>query len=202
MAVKLFKGAMTSDGLPDREIAACLAAGLHPHLTGALGRVAHHPEGREGLVMPKLPAAWRVLAGPPSLASCTRDVYDPATTVTPAAALRLAAGIARAAAHLHARGLMHGDLYAHNILWDGTEGEAVLGDFGAASALPGGQEGAAWRRVEVRAFGVLLGELLDRCTAPPGWARALAAACLGPPAGRPTMAEAAEGLARGSVTAR
>lgn len=32
-----------------------------------------------------------------------------------------------------ARGLLHGDLYAHNLLWDGTDGQAVLSDFGAAS---------------------------------------------------------------------
>ena len=33
VALKLFKGAMTSDGLPEREMAACLAAGAHPHLS-------------------------------------------------------------------------------------------------------------------------------------------------------------------------
>ena len=58
---------------------------------------------------------------------------------------------------------MHGDLYAHNILWDGQAGDATLSDFGAACALPLGDEGDAWRRIEVRAWGLLLGELLDRC---------------------------------------
>ena len=43
VALKLFKGAMTSDGLPEREMAACLAAGEHPNLTGALGRLVDHP---------------------------------------------------------------------------------------------------------------------------------------------------------------
>ncbi len=163
VAVKLFKGAMTSDGLPEREMAACLAAGAHPHLTGALGRVAGHPDGADGLVMPLLPAAWRALAGPPSLASCSRDVYAPDLRLSPEVALRIARGVSAAAAHLHARGLGHGDLYAHNVLWDGAAGEAVLSDFGAASALPEGEAGRAWARVEVRAFGLLLGELLDRC---------------------------------------
>ena len=201
VALKLFKGAMTSDGLPDREMAAALLAGDHPHLAGALGRVAGHPEGMAGLVMPLLPGAWRVLAGPPSLASCTRDVYDPALRLAPGVALRLAGGVAAAAAHLHARGLMHGDLYAHNVLWDGASGAAALSDFGAASGLPGGAEGTAWRRVEVRAFGLLLGELLDRCGAVPPALRALEAACTGPARERPAMEAVVDALSGHAVVA-
>ena len=43
----------------------------------------------------------------------------------------------------------------------------MLSDFGAACALPEGREGDAWRRVEARAWGLLLGELLDRCAPDP-----------------------------------
>lgn len=195
VAIKLFKGAMTSDGLPEREMAASLAAGDHPGLVGALGRIAGHPDGRPGLVMRLLPADWRALAGPPSLESCSRDVYPEGLRLTPGAARRIALGVAEAAAHLHARGLMHGDLYAHNILWDGTAGDAVLGDFGAASTLPEGAAGAAWRRVEVRAFGLLLGELLERAGAAPAALVDLAEACTGAPRERPAMAEVARRLA-------
>ena len=46
--------------------------------------------------------------------------------------MRLAHGIASAASPLHAQGILHGDLYAHNILAIPT-GQALLGDFGAAS---------------------------------------------------------------------
>jgi hypothetical protein len=141
VALKLFKGALTSDGLPEREIAACLAAGQHPNLTSAFGRLTEHPEGVEALLMPLLPADWRPLAGPPSLASCSRDIYPPGLRLAPETALRIARDIAAAAAHLHRRGILHGDLYAHNTLWDGASGEAVLSDFGAACALPAGPEG-------------------------------------------------------------
>ena len=199
VALKLFRGAMTSDGLPEREMAACLAAGGHPNLTGGLGRVIGHPEGADGLLMPLLPAGWRVLAGPPSLASCSRDIYDPALRLHPDRALRIARAAAGAAAHLHARGMIHGDLYAHNILWDGTAGEAVLSDFGAASGLPPGNEGAALQRIEVRAWGVLLGELLDRCAPEPAAIddlRSLEDACVQPdPRARPSMAEVSQALA-------
>ena len=194
VAVKLFKGTMTSDGLPGREMAACLAAGAHPNVAGAIGRVADHPDGLDALVMPLLPSHWRILANPPSLASCSRDVYEDGFNLPLGAALRIAGGIARAGAHLHGRGLLHGDLYAHNILWDGETGDAVLSDFGAASFMPPG----AARRLEpldVLAFGLLLGELLARCEAGDGSAYALQRACVAPdPAARPHLAEVADAL--------
>ncbi|MEB3362141.1 MAG: leucine-rich repeat-containing protein kinase family protein, partial [Synechococcaceae cyanobacterium] len=52
VAVKLFKGAVTSDGFPATELAACLAAGNHAHLIGVIGVLSGHPEGTSGLVMP------------------------------------------------------------------------------------------------------------------------------------------------------
>ena len=51
VAVKLFKGAMTSDGLPGSEMAACIAADVHAHVIGVEGRIAGHPHGAQGLVM-------------------------------------------------------------------------------------------------------------------------------------------------------
>ena len=51
VAVKLFKGAMTSDGLPRCEMAVSLAAGRHPNLIGVAGRVSDHPSGIPALVM-------------------------------------------------------------------------------------------------------------------------------------------------------
>ncbi len=195
VALKLFKGAMGSDGLPEREVAACLAAGDHPAVIGALGGVTGHPEGIPGLLLRLVPAEWPVLAGPPSLASCSRDVYDPALRLGADAVRRLAGGIASALAHLHGRRLMHGDLYGHNILWDGRDGAAVLGDFGAASTLPEGEAGRALARIETRAFGILLDELLALCAEASDRLRDLTRACTQPePAARPAMADVAATL--------
>lgn len=186
VALKLFKGAMTSDGLPAHEMAACLAASGHPHLVGAIGRVDGHPDGTEALVMPLVPVHWRALAGPPSLESCTRDVYDPALRLAGPAALRIARQIADAVAHLHGRGVLHGDLYAHNILWDGAAGDATLSDFGAACTMPAPHP----ERIEVRAFGLLLGELAELAPDAPAILREVAALCTRPrQAERPAMAE-------------
>lgn len=163
VALKLFKGAVTSDGLPLNEMNACISAGMHPHLISVLGKLAAHPEDAHGLVMALIDSSFRNLAGPPSLDSCTRDVYPAALSFDLDAAIQIALGIASAAEHLHAQGIMHGDLYGHNIL-HGADGRAILGDFGAASFVPPDDPlvAKALQRIEVRAFSCLLEELLER----------------------------------------
>ena len=194
VAVKVFKGAVTSDGLPQDEMAACMAAGLQPHLIGATGRVVGHPERRQALVMPLVDPSFSVLAGPPSLDSCTRDVYAETVRFSPSTELRLLGSIASAASHLHGRGLLHGDLYAHNILWK-TSGTALLGDFGAASFIGDNADAAAMGRMETRAFGCLMEEVLHRCDGAENDTIGKALLqwrdlCLGPqPAHRPSMAD-------------
>ena len=166
VAVKLFKGTVTSDGLPGSEMAACISAGAHPNLVPVKGKIGHHPAGAEGLVLDLIDPAFRNLAGPPSLASCTRDVYAAGTTFSVEVVLQIAHGIAAAAQHLHTRGIMHGDLYAHNTLTT-SDGTSLLGDFGAACFFnPEDTEMApTLQRLEVRAFACLLEELLEHCQA-------------------------------------
>ena len=163
VAVKLFKGALTSDGLPRSEKAACLSFGEHPRLLGATGKISAHPAAKTGLVMPLIAPQFKNLAAPPSLESCTRDIYAAEQKFSLPVLLNLAHGIASAVAHLHAKNILHGDLYAHNILWN-EHGDALLGDFGAASFMP--DDAHDLQRIEVRAFGCLLEELLERCDAP------------------------------------
>jgi hypothetical protein len=163
VAVKLYKGEMTSDGSPLHEMNACITAGIHPNLIRVEGRIVDHPQHTHGLVMQLIAPSYRNLAGLPSLASCSRDVYAEDTRFSAAVALRIARGIASVAGHLHRQGITHGDLYGHNILWN-EHGDCLLGDFGAASfhATQDNLESRALQRLEVRAFGVLLGELLER----------------------------------------
>ncbi|WP_019947260.1 leucine-rich repeat-containing protein kinase family protein [Hymenobacter aerophilus] len=202
VALKLFKGAVTSDGLPHCEMLACLRAGLHPNLIAVEGRLTGHPAGTEGLVLELIGPEFTNLAGPPTLASCTRDEYAPATRFELPALLQLAGGIAAAAAQLHGRGIVHGDLYAHNILATNT-GAALLGDFGAAGFIPPTSPEATelLPLLESRAFGNLLEELLDRCPVRPETAATLAelrdwqARCQQPQvAARPRLAEVSQRL--------
>ena len=163
VAVKLYKSSITSDGSPINEMNACIAAGEHPNLIKVLGRVAGHPDNQAGLVMELIDPSFSNLAALPSFDSCSRDEYAESTRFTYDSALGIARGIASAANHLHERGICHGDLYAHNILHN-AEGDCVLGDFGAACfhATDDSQQSRALQRIEVRAFGILLGELLQR----------------------------------------
>lgn len=192
VAVKLFKGAVTSDGLPQSEMTATLHAGRHAGLIPLRGQVVGHPASIRGLVMDLIAPTFCNLAGPPSYASCTRDVYAQGLCFDAATLLRIARTVASAAAHLHRRGVLHGDLYAHNILFD-EAGHALIGDFGAASLYPVDDRVLArgLQRIEVQAFGILLGELL--ALGPAAWpARSVLAelqmACgADAPAQRPTF---------------
>ena len=169
VAVKLFKGAVASDGLPRYEMDASLAIGTHPHLIPVRARLKGHPEGIAGLVMSLIPPTYTSLAGPPSFETCTRDVYPVGSALTPKTSVRLALGIASAARHLHELGFSHGDLYAHNILLN-DEGHGLLGDLGAASfyGVTRAPDPQALHRIEVRAFGFLLEELITQTS----WAEA------------------------------
>ncbi|WP_310484710.1 leucine-rich repeat-containing protein kinase family protein [Chamaesiphon sp. VAR_48_metabat_403] len=164
VAIKIFKGAMTSDGAPADEMNACMAAGGHPHLVGALGKIGDCPDERSGLILSLIPPDYKNLGNPPSLDSCTRDTYPEGISFTVAKILQIAIAISSAAAHLHAQGIMHGDLYAHNIMTN-DRGNCLLGDFGAASSYDRTNSIAslASERLEVRAFGCLLEDLLVRC---------------------------------------
>jgi len=201
MALKLFKGAVTSDGLPEHEQAACVAAGQHPALCTPTAQLAGHPQGQTGLLLPLIPPDFVNLAGPPSLSTCSRDVYAPGLQLATPVLLRLAHTLASAVAHLHASGVMHGDLYAHNTLWQPATGQALLSDFGAACLLPTHLPtlSRALQALEVLAFGHLLNELL--ALAIPGQpvppvVSALAQACTSAtPALRPDMVAVEQALA-------
>ena len=176
VAVKLFKGAVTSDGLPGCEMNACIAAGRHPNLIGLLGQLEGHPQATPGLVLELIDAGFSTLANPPSLESCTRDLYPADCRFSLAQVLGIAGGIASACAHLHAQAINHGDLYGHNILHHST-GACLLGDFGAASLYGRQSAGTATalEQIEVRAFACLLEELLERCEGCPATLERLSA---------------------------
>ncbi len=198
VAVKIFKGELTSDGLPASEMAASLAIGAHEHVIGILGLMADHPEGAAGLVMSLIERDFASLAKPPTLETCTRDLYADETTFTAQTALTIATGVAAAAQHLHEHGVLHGDLYAHNVLINHS-GHSLLGDFGAAALCPPSYD-RALQRIETRAFGILVTELLGRVPRRDHSALAQALAeiaheCMQPNASqRPLLAEVATRL--------
>ena len=200
LALKLFKGEVTSDGLPEHEIAGSLAAGPHTALCTPVAELQGHPDGTRGILLPLLPPTLTPLAGPPSMDSCTRDVYAPGFEIDADAAWALARRMLAGLGHLHGRGVMHGDFYAHNILWDVASGHATLSDMGAACVMPSNQPALTrdLLALEVRAFGILLEELVARVPDAQGDSRpvtalkAAAQQCLAlNPAERPELASLA-----------
>ena len=167
VAVKLFKGAVTSDGLPDDEMNASILAGNHPNLVTLLSKITHHPEDKKGLLLSLIPPHYTNLSNPPSFESCTRDVYPINTSFTLKDTLTIAKGIASVGVQLHERGIMHGDLYAHNTLI-GTDAHPLFGDFGAASLYDiEDPKASLLERIEVSAYGCLLEDLLTYTKAEP-----------------------------------
>lgn len=162
IAIKVFKGEVTSDGFPDDEMQTCVAAQSHPSLVTLLGEIEDHPQQKQGLIMELIPPHFYNLGLPPSLSTCTRDTFKEDTLFSSEQILQIAIAIASAAAQLHTKGIMHGDLYAHNVLVD-RSGNALMGDFGAASFYDVNDLHAKKiQQIESRAFGCLLEDLLLR----------------------------------------
>lgn len=161
VAVKVFKGEITSDGLPQEEMDINISMGQHPHLIDVLARVTGHPEGKDVLMLELIPPHFFNLGLPPTLQTCSRDVYAEGFKLSFSHILKILQGMAAAAVHMHERGIMHGDFYAHNIMID-TKANSILGDFGGASYYPPEEHEIhqALERLEVRAFGYLIKELL------------------------------------------
>lgn len=198
VAIKEFKGDITSDGLPKDEMAAAIAAGEHDHLIEVIGQIIGHPEEKSALALALIADDYRNLALPPCLDSCTRDNYHDETTFSLDDLLKITGAIASVAAHLHESGIVHGDLYGHNILIN-DEAHCLLGDFGAATRYHGIDPKLhhAIERIEVRAFGCLLEELLHRIQPDDAIRHAdiidhlhqLRDACLAKPKQRPAFSE-------------
>jgi len=198
VAVKLFKGAVTSDGLPDDEMEISIAAGRHENLIQVLGKVKSHPENKIGLIMELISPTFINLGNPPSFETCTRDVFDSGCKFTEQELLQMAKEMASVCEQLHAKGINHGDFYAHNILIDKSK-KSILGDFGAASFYDVALKNAKnIERVEVRAFGCLLEDLfglVGECDADK-WKK-LVTKCMWPEVKlRPSFSEVVEELKR------
>lgn len=157
VAVKLFGKGLTTDGLPQDEMQASGIAGAHPSLIPVIGEVTAAPQGQAGLVMALIPSNFKVLGSPPDLVTLTRDTSLPKLTVS--TILSSLQAVCSALRHLHRRGIMHGDVYAHNLLVN-SHAQTYMGDLGAASLYDQAKDNGRRERIDVRGFGYLLGDIL------------------------------------------
>lgn len=159
IAVKKYKGHVTSDGDPRDELHACLAAGQHPNLVPVIAKIEQ--PGQLGLVMNLIDSEYTNLGEPPTFQSCTRDYFPDDFMLTVSAVLKITRSMLGILLHLRGRGICHGDIYAHNILTN-ADADVLFGDFGATSSYTSlsSAQADALERIEVRAFACLLEDLL------------------------------------------
>lgn len=160
VAVKVFKGDITSDGLPESEMQACMKANTHPNLIKIKGTIALHPESKLGLVLELLHESYKNLGSPPNFDTCTRDVFYNHPKYAINDVLNIVLQTAEVCNHFHENGIMHGDLYAHNILINNDK-HIYLSDFGAATLYHNHRK--KHEQIEIRAWGCLLDDLLENC---------------------------------------
>ncbi|WP_117234553.1 leucine-rich repeat-containing protein kinase family protein [Vibrio maerlii] len=162
VAVKVFKGEITSDGYPKDELEACLATGHHENLVKSIGQV--NEVDHLSLVMELIPEHFDNLGLPPTLETCTRDVFKPEFQLSINQIEKVVTQMIDVFEHLHSAKVCHGDLYAHNVLVD-NESNIIFGDFGAASIYGYLSEIQQYgvRAVEARALGHFIDDLLSVC---------------------------------------
>jgi serine/threonine protein kinase len=163
IAVKIFKGDVTSDGYPQDELDCCLSAGEQENLIKVVAQLDQtDAENKLGLVMELIPPSFYNLGLPPSLITCTRDTFEQGTVFDAYTIAKIALQMANAMNHLHENGISHGDVYAHNTMIN-DQADMLFGDFGAATNLRSltQSQREAMERIEVRAFACLLDDLLS-----------------------------------------
>lgn len=172
VVVKLFKGEnrchvgqrsraalCASDGTPESEINISAFVGSKCEFLTKILAVIRSPL-HIGLVFEPMTAKMEnhLLGHSPSLETITRDIY-PNRTLDAIVVAGILLDVAKAMQFLHSQHIAHGDLYAHNIYYS-EDGHAIVGDFGASFVYDPAV--ASFEAVEIKAFGILMSELLSQ----------------------------------------
>ena len=162
IAVKVFKGELTSDGYPEDELQACLKVGGHASLVKSLAQV--NEPGCLALVMQLIPEHYHNLGLPPDFDTCTRDTFEVGFSLSIKQISKIMKQMQSVFAHLHDNKVSHGDLYAHNTLLD-QDANIIFGDFGAATMyhMLHEKQQAQVQQIERRALNYFIEDLLSVC---------------------------------------
>ena len=153
---------MTSDGYPEDELQACLKTGNHNNIVRSLAQVKE--QGYLALVMTLIPDSFRNLGLPPCFKSCTRDTFPKGFTLSIKQIDKIVRQMEDVFEHLHSNQVCHGDLYAHNTLFDENT-NIIFGDFGAATMyhMLSDDQQELIQKIERRALNHFIEDLLSIC---------------------------------------
>ena len=162
VAVKVFKGKVTSDGYPKDELQACLKTGNHKNIVRSLAQV--NEQGYLALIMNLIPDSFSNLGLPPCFKSCTRDTFPVEFTLSIKQIDKIVRQMEDVFEHLHSNHVCHGDLYAHNTLYD-ENANIIFGDFGAATMyhMLTNEQQELIQKIERRALHHFIDDLLSIC---------------------------------------
>lgn len=162
IAVKVFKGEVTSDGYPEDELQACLKTGDHKNIVRSLAQV--NEQGYLALIMTLIPSSFSNLGLPPCFKSCTRDTFPTDFTLSIEQINKIVMQMENVFEHLHSNQVCHGDLYAHNTLFD-ENANIIFGDFGAATMyhMLADEQQRLIQQIERRALHHFIEDLLSIC---------------------------------------
>lgn len=162
IAVKVFKGEVTSDGYPEDELQACLKTGNHQNIVRSLAQV--NEQGCLALIMTLIPNSFSNLGLPPCFKSCTRDTFPAGFTLSIKEIDKIVRQMEDVFEHLHSNQVCHGDLYAHNTLFD-ENANIIFGDFGAATMyhMLTDEQQELIQKIERRALNHFIDDLLSIC---------------------------------------
>ena len=150
VAVKLFHGVATGDGLCETELNILSLLDRHENLLEIYAKM-------EGGVIMELLDDYKVLGCVPSFDTVTRDIIN--VDLPFSEILRICKGVCSAMVYLSFKQIIHGDLYAHNILYN--DNIVKLTDFGASFYVESKDVYQKMELNEVRSFGYLLQDLVN-----------------------------------------
>ena len=162
VAIKVFKGDVTSDGYPEDELDTCLAVGDHVNLVKPLAKIKE--ADCSALVMALIPDNYTNLGHPPSFETCTRDTFTDGQSFSIKRIAELIDQVDQLIQHFERKQVSHGDLYAHNALVN-QQGHLLFGDFGAASKYNNltDKQQESIKKIEQRAVRHFIDDMLSLC---------------------------------------
>jgi serine/threonine protein kinase len=139
-----------------------LKVGGHASLVKSLAQV--NEKGCLALVMQLIPEHFSNLGLPPDFDTCTRDTFEVGFTLSVGKISKIVEQMQSVFTHIHQNQVCHGDLYAHNTLFD-QDANILFGDFGAATMyhMLNERQQAQLQKIERRALNYFIEDLLSVC---------------------------------------